>query len=250
MKVVSRTSFDFRKRLLSGVVKAALPAAILATSAAAAWPTSAAEIFLRSLSMDTSHVVNIAGAPGGGYPNLSENAYSSLMIFQANNGVGPQTPTFELLAFCIDIFDNIGLGAVNNQYHTDVLSQDGRGDPLSPGQIQQISGLVNLGTHLYKVGDPDLSNRLAGVQGAIWRIENPLYAISSGGTVGGYIDSYTALAPKLHGSIYTIYPDAANSQGFGVGVPEPAAWTLMLLGFGGLGAALRRRRTHTRLAVT
>jgi hypothetical protein len=31
-------------------------------------------------------------------------------------------------------------------------------------------------------------------------------------------------------------------SGAGVVVPEPAAWTLMLLGFGGLGAALRRRR--------
>lgn len=245
---MSQTSFDFRKRLLSGVVKAALPAAILAISAAAAWPTSAAEIFLRSLSMDTAHVVNITGAPGGSYPAINENAYSSLMIFQANDGLGPQPLTFQLVAFCIDIFDNIGLGTVNNQYHTDVLTQDGRGHPLSPAQIQQISGLVNLGTHLYRVGDADLSNRLAGVQGAIWRIENPLYAVSSGGAVGGYINSYTALAPKLHGSIYTIYPDAANSQGFGV-VPEPAAWTLMLLGFGGLGAALRRRRAHARLAV-
>jgi hypothetical protein len=26
------------------------------------------------------------------------------------------------------------------------------------------------------------------------------------------------------------------------GVPEPAAWSLMLAGFGGLGAMLRRRR--------
>ena len=31
------------------------------------------------------------------------------------------------------------------------------------------------------------------------------------------------------------------------GVPEPAAWALMLVGFGGLGAALRHRRR--RLAV-
>jgi hypothetical protein len=31
------------------------------------------------------------------------------------------------------------------------------------------------------------------------------------------------------------------------GVPEPAAWTLMLVGFGGLGAMLRRRRAATGL---
>ena len=27
-----------------------------------------------------------------------------------------------------------------------------------------------------------------------------------------------------------------------VGVPEPASWTLMIVGFGGMGAILRRRR--------
>lgn len=31
-------------------------------------------------------------------------------------------------------------------------------------------------------------------------------------------------------------------------VPEPAAWALMLLGFGGLGAVLRQRRVQLRLA--
>jgi hypothetical protein len=32
-------------------------------------------------------------------------------------------------------------------------------------------------------------------------------------------------------------------------VPEPAAWAMMLLGFGGLGAVLRRRRATARLAA-
>lgn len=32
------------------------------------------------------------------------------------------------------------------------------------------------------------------------------------------------------------------------GVPEPATWAMMLLGFGGIGAALRRQRKPTRLA--
>jgi hypothetical protein len=32
------------------------------------------------------------------------------------------------------------------------------------------------------------------------------------------------------------------------GVPEPAAWALMVAGFGGLGAMLRRRRARPALA--
>jgi hypothetical protein len=35
----------------------------------------------------------------------------------------------------------------------------------------------------------------------------------------------------------------------GGGVPEPASWTLMVLGFGGLGAALRQRRAGARAAA-
>lgn len=33
------------------------------------------------------------------------------------------------------------------------------------------------------------------------------------------------------------------------GVPEPAAWTLMLMGFGGLGAVMRHRRSQVALAA-
>ena len=35
-----------------------------------------------------------------------------------------------------------------------------------------------------------------------------------------------------------VYPDRTG------GVPEPASWALMLTGFGGMGALLRRRRAH------
>ena len=38
------------------------------------------------------------------------------------------------------------------------------------------------------------------------------------------------------------------TRGQAVAVPEPATWGLMLLGFGGLGAALRRRRASLALA--
>ena len=35
--------------------------------------------------------------------------------------------------------------------------------------------------------------------------------------------------------------------GYGFGVPEPAAWVMMLVGFGGLGASLRVRRRPVRI---
>jgi hypothetical protein len=56
-------------------------------------------------------------------------------------------------------------------------------------------------------------------------------------TVGG-----VPLSPRyLNGSVTAGVPAAA-------GVPEPAAWALMIVGFGLAGAALRRRRTHEQTA--
>lgn len=57
-------------------------------------------------------------------------------------------------------------------------------------------------------------------------------------------DGYTGHAVKNNGATTG---QATNNVGpvsvpFSAGVPEPASWALMLMGFGGLGAVLRRRR--------
>ena len=44
--------------------------------------------------------------------------------------------------------------------------------------------------------------------------------------------------------VYTGHPDVVAG-----GVPEPAAWTMMVAGFGGLGALIRRRRRAIALAA-
>jgi hypothetical protein len=48
-----------------------------------------------------------------------------------------------------------------------------------------------------------------------------------------------------------VHVPAADNQIIGVaGVPEPASWAMMLLGFGGLGAAMRARRQSRAAAAT
>ena len=42
--------------------------------------------------------------------------------------------------------------------------------------------------------------------------------------------------------------DGGNDPGGGA-VPEPASWAMMIVGFGGVGAAMRRRRTLTAAAT-
>ncbi len=42
---------------------------------------------------------------------------------------------------------------------------------------------------------------------------------------------------------------AQLGNGFSTAIPEPATWAMMLIGFGGLGAAMRRRRAQTAVAL-
>ncbi|HEY0438073.1 MAG TPA: PEPxxWA-CTERM sorting domain-containing protein, partial [Phenylobacterium sp.] len=64
--------------------------------------------------------------------------------------------------------------------------------------------------------------------------------VATGGSFAGFT-SDTAIdrvgIAQLDG--YSVIDNASFSAG---GAPEPAAWAMMLLGFGGLGAALRARR--------
>ena len=66
---------------------------------------------------------------------------------------------------------------------------------------------------------------------------------NSFGTNGGLniVDTdHNGIATTLAGNV------SVNGGGF-TGAPEPDAWALMVLGFGGLGAALRSRRTTARM---
>ena len=70
-----------------------------------------------------------------------------------------------------------------------------------------------------------------------------LTAVTTFGGVG--VDGFSSRAIKNSG-LGTVGTDAFNNGAVGVpmGVPEPASWALMILGFGGIGATLRRRASQ------
>ena len=55
-----------------------------------------------------------------------------------------------------------------------------------------------------------------------------LAATGMSNSLGGYLDNITL-----------------ETAGPRTTVPEPASWALMIMGFGGMGAMMRRRRTAT-----
>lgn len=87
----------------------------------------------------------------------------------------------------------------------------------------------------------------------------PASCSSSAGKFCAFIHDATSAAPTLiffqnslptnnvwqANSLSVTYSDAPGGRG----VPEPATWALMLIGFGGLGVQLRRRRAGLSLAV-
>jgi hypothetical protein len=216
--------------------------ALAATTALATHASAAVEVYLDSMGQYNDAKVTISG------PGLFKNPDANAEKIVANFGIGPGDPTFTVWGFCVDIFTAIDSGYFtqkpqNLQYHIGDLADDGNGHALTATQIQEIYGLASLGTNLIKIGAPDLQNKLSGIQGAIWAIEYPAFTVDGNtDALDAYIAGYVAQAPSLHGAAYALLSDDGSTQDFVVGVPEPATWAMMILGFGLVGYALRRRR--------
>jgi hypothetical protein len=85
-----------------------------------------------------------------------------------------------------------------------------------------------------------------------WRIQNKAgFGFASAGLTITHAALWRTTHPyRASGSAFPaegIYPVGSGqgfgtTQGFATGGPEPAEWGMMLVGFGGMGAAMRSRR--------
>jgi len=76
----------------------------------------------------------------------------------------------------------------------------------------------------------------------------------AGSFSGGFTLNFTGSAPftlndfvDRYASIAALNNQSGEGHPFASAVPEPASWAMMLLGFGGIGTAMRRRRKDGRL---
>ena len=74
---------------------------------------------------------------------------------------------------------------------------------------------------------------------------NPAFISANGGTTAGAEAAFlSALATgRAYLNIHSTQFPGGEIRGFLVTVPEPASWMLMLLGFGAIGLAFRRRQS-------
>jgi hypothetical protein len=235
---------------LKGLLAAAVAVGALAISA----PASA--ITLVSASMDQSNTAYISGP---GYTTV--NAYIGPVTFHAKDGA----TEYDFTAYCVDIYHDMFLGPLNApngyEYHAEDLLTDSKdntafqqlGNSLTNLQLQEIASLLNLSALITRWNVADLGHKRAGIQGAIWEIENPTITVNGSDLVNEYITHYKNHAagdPLSADQIHSVFANDFGHQAFAYagGIPEPATWTMMIMGFGGIGAVLRRRRQAVALA--
>jgi hypothetical protein len=219
--------------------------AVAATGAMALAASAQASTVLISADhlASTAYTTVLGGTVDGHAFNL--NVYEAPDILTASFDGGPSE---QLLVFCVDIFhffDPANTPPVT--YQTGLLKTDSSGvnsgtgvalSPLISGEIGYLASLGNVGSS---------AADLAGIQGAIWLTEYSGLTLTGGSSQVAHFQTLGAAWAGAHASNTTyadaIYSVGGNTQGFVLGgVPEPATWAMMLAGFGGLGAMLRRRR--------
>lgn len=236
---------------------AAVPVAAFAVGLAAASPGYAATVIFQNGVMDHPRSVNISGI---GRVKATPVQFDGLY--------GAKSVT-NLVAFCVDVYHRMRLGDYTPEltYTDEVeLTTDSNyvgAQTLSDGQISHVGRLINYGTlAFYNAPTATAAQRnarwdeLASVQGAIWQVVSGRDVTSANAGVDAWINNlsgagyqgffnagYGAVRSNITFLTPTVYPDKRGSQGMGMAaVPEPAAWLLMIGGFGAAGAMLRRRR--------
>ncbi len=218
----------------------------LAIVAAVASPAAAVE----SVTITSAGIYN----PGNVEATVAGTSKSEFAVPLTFTATTDRKGTFDFLGFCVDLPHLIYVG-INSQlketlnYHVAPLTSDGYGNPLSSGQVREITGLARLGFTIAKGSAADKPAELAAVQQAIWSVEYPKATFVASGPYAaaqaGYAAAFIKEAPRLSGAARVILANDGNSQGQITdvgGVPEPAVWAELLAGFGVVGVLSRRRR--------
>jgi hypothetical protein len=155
-------------------------------------------------------------------------------ILMTEQGIGT------VVVFCDDLNHVVDVGGGQNLlYEVGQVTVDGNGNPLSEAVSNEMGQLANIGRKDFAKSDEDGA---IAAQAAIWDLEYGVTVTSSDTTIQGDITADLKVGDNGDGYANGLIGlDGQQSQVTGV-VPEPATWAMMLMGFGGLGAAMRGSR--------
>lgn len=193
---------------------------------------SAADIVVTSVGVDSWNQATVAG-------------YGS---FTATGIIFDTALLDPFVVFCVDLQHHVNVGATNYQYNYGPLEVTGIPSPISAPTSNVIGQLANIGAAYWAQTNASLgghrSQYLTAVQAAIWALEYNTTASTGDAFTNARIADYVALTDNGRGrALALISLDGHQNMVPGGSVPEPAAWALMISGFGMVGVMLRRRRT-------
>ena len=213
---------------------ALLTAGLVLAGAACAGAASAATLIVTDVETGNSDLGNVA-VDGYGNP------WTTPILMTTSGG---QT----LVVFCDDLNHTVNVGGGQSlAYHTGLVTVDGLGDPLSEAVSNEMGQLADIGRFDYLHHDEDGA---IAAQAAIWGLEYGVGVSSTDGVIQADITADLEVTDNGRGYAEGLISDDGRQSQITGGVPEPATWAMMLMGFGGLGAALRsaRRRLGQALA--
>jgi hypothetical protein len=250
-----------------------LKAASLAAAALLLPASAQAAIKITGISGDPgfrSGTIHYSG-PLGTLPNSGPSVNVSVGQIKLTGKDTTTNAAVSFLAYCIDIFDYLKAGLFDVANFT-----------FNPAKEQKLKALLtHTATDIATAGTLDQKKNVsAAIQMSVWEIafeaEGSPYNVGTGefrmsgsgltGLNGGTASAFT-LAQGYLGNInsgtwsaadpnYTLRmlvpQDADNNQTqvflVSTPVPEPSTWALLILGFGVVGGAMRRRRLYAAFA--
>lgn len=216
----------------------------------------------------TYNLQTFPNGPNGSAPQFSYTAGSISTSTNNVDGIASGSASASSQYVSADVTavgQNQGIGAASEKYYFSVLGPQGDVHLLINGSGHLYSngggGSVEVSENLNDItsfgktcfagsnqcGDFSYSQSITIASNTTAFLRLGIYALVSNGSNGGWIDPMITIDPNFNDPALfqlTFSDGIANGTPGGVGgVPEPATWALMILGFGAVGSALRRRKS-------